>query len=90
MVIPPVYNVSSLCGTGFMHSVYALDSCILNQTQMYLRWIEQDERIVGLDGFHFGTYGKYDVGLQDLPRSKDCYARLGDQLTRQQPSIYNS
>jgi hypothetical protein len=33
----------------------ALDECILNQTVGYLRWIEGDQHIVGIDAFHLGS-----------------------------------
>eukprot|EP01047_Picozoa_sp_COSAG01_P081484 COSAG01_NODE_16265_length_1253_cov_6.086655_2_plen_161_part_00 len=97
-VIPPVYNVSfgdchgkGECKTSeegvprecpMLQTKAALDDCILNQTLGYLRWIEQDERIVGLDAFHLGSYGEHDTGLLDLPKSLDCYATLGKQLSK--------
>eukprot|EP01052_Picozoa_sp_SAG31_P014703 SAG31_NODE_922_length_10976_cov_8.838742_11_plen_81_part_00 len=63
----------------------ALDACILNQTIGYLRWIEDDEKIVGIDAFHLGSYGQTDTGLVDLPQSLACYATLGAQLLGAQP-----
>jgi hypothetical protein len=57
-----------------------LDACILNQTIGYLRWIEADEMIVGLDAFHLNEGSVFDVGLADMPRSIECYATLGAQL----------
>jgi hypothetical protein len=58
----------------------ALDDCILNQTIEYLRWIDTDEKIVGIDAFHLGTYSAHDPGLVDLPKSLACYATLAAQL----------
>lgn len=58
----------------------ALDDCILNQTMGFLRWIESDSMIAGINAFHLGTYSADDPGLVDLPKSLDCYATLATQL----------
>ena len=79
MVIPPVSNLS-LC-QNHSQTVHDLDTCVLDETKRYLRWIEHDARIVGLDAFHFGTYG-HDIGLEDLPLTRACYATLAAQLLR--------
>merc|ERR1712232_153683 len=78
-IIPPVYNNSGSC-PGQTGSIAALDACILNQTIQYLRWADDDLRVTGIDGFHFGTYGRTDIGLESLPHSLECYRTLGDQL----------
>jgi hypothetical protein len=50
----------------------------------YLRWIDADDKIVGLDAFHLSTYGKapgfVDYGTVSMPKTLDCYLTLGDQL----------
>ena len=62
----------------------AMDDCLLNQTIGYLRWIDSDDKIVGLDAFHLSTYGKapgfVDYGTVSMPKTLDCYRTLGDQL----------
>ena len=62
----------------------AMDDCLLNQTIGYLRWIDADDKIVGLDGFHLSTYGKapasVDYGVISMPKTLECYMTLGDQL----------
>ena len=62
----------------------AMDDCLLNQTIGYLRWIDADDKIVGLDGFHLSTYGKapghVDYGVVSMPKTLECYMTLGDQL----------
>jgi hypothetical protein len=74
-VIPPVYGRSddASCSSS------CWDLRQLNQTQQYFRWIEQDELIVGIDGFHMQTYGS-DLGLVDLPQTLSCYQTLAKQL----------
>ena len=32
-----------------------VDACMLTQTIAYLRWIDADEKIVGMDAFHLST-----------------------------------
>ena len=62
----------------------AMDDCLLNQTIGYLRWIDADDKIVGLDGFHLSTYGKapafVDYGVISMPKTLECYMTLGNQL----------
>lgn len=77
-VIPPTFNSSETC-PGVGTSIEAIDACLLNQTLSYLRWADADDRVVGIDAFHFGTYGA-DVGLVGLPRTLECYRTLGQQL----------
>jgi hypothetical protein len=41
----------------------AIDDCMLNQTIGYFRWIDADDKIVGMDAFHLSTcaYGRLDA-----------------------------
>ena len=91
-VVPPVSNLSDWNNTVFTncsahgnstaiirdHKV--LDACVMEESVRYLRWIERDARIAGIDGFHWGSYGA-DIGLRDMPKSRACYEKLGAQLS---------
>jgi hypothetical protein len=46
---------------------------MLNQTIAYLRWIDSDEMIVGIDAWTADA-------LPDLPKTWECYETLGKQL----------
>jgi hypothetical protein len=61
----------------------AMDDCMLNQTIGYLRWIDSDDKIVGIDAFHLSTYGSkasLDYGTESMPKTLECYITLGNQL----------
>lgn len=49
------------------------DACLLNQTIGYLRWIDRDQMIVGLDAWSADA-------LPHLPKTWECYQTLGKQL----------
>ena len=76
-VVPPVYawlNVNA--------NVTWWDEQQLRQIEGYLQWIAQDERLVGLNGFHLSSYLPDDLGLMMLPRTLACYEQLASQLEK--------
>jgi len=91
-VVPPVANLSDAISTSFtncsahgnstaiIRDFETLDACVMEESVRYLRWIEKDARIAGIDGFHWGSYGA-DIGLGDMPKSRACYEKLGAQLS---------
>eukprot|EP00040_Diaphanoeca_grandis_P039050 m.258025 g.258025 ORF g.258025 m.258025 type:complete len:1139 (+) comp36016_c0_seq1:75-3491(+) len=81
LVVPPTFNLTlANCSNGsWLKDIPTLDECIYRETLEYFRWIDEDELIIGLNGFHIGTYG-HDIGLVDLPKSLACYVTLGAQL----------
>ena len=83
-VIPPATNFSdshwACSGTTNSSTVALLDKCLLAETKRYFRWIEEEERIVGAESYHWGTYNAHDIGLTDLPTTQACYAQLAAQM----------
>ena len=87
-VVPPVFNVTqnpahstlTNCTASAQQDLSMLDACTRDEAVRYLRWIDAEDRLVGMSAFHYSTYPPYDLGLVSLPKTLQCYQDLAAQL----------
>ena len=74
-MVPPVFAwINATCDLA------CWDTLAVTEAAAYLEWAGRDERIVGLDGFHYASYPPHDLGLVSMPRTLACYQALARQL----------